>query len=170
MAESKPEQGKEPSEAQAQAPAKGRGRDSVPLQGKLQVVLKDGQGRVKKSFQVSNLVVTAGRELIASLLAQDGSSFPSHMAVGTSATSPSLGDSALLGTELGRVALGSTTASGKDVTYVATFPSGTATGTIEEMGIFNDGTSGTMLSRVLTGTIDKGSDDSLEITWTVTIG
>lgn len=156
------------------APAKGEGRqqprDGVSLKGELTYTLKDSQGRVKQSFRATNLVVTDGRELIAALLAQDGSSFPSHMALGTSATSPALSDAALLGTELGRVALDSTTASGQDVTYKGTFPAGTATGTIEEMGIFNDGTSGEMLSRVTTGTIDKGSDDSLEITWTVTIG
>lgn len=146
-------------------------KESLSIKGKVDIVLKDSEGKVKKSAQVHNLVVTDGKNLIASLLAQDGSSFPSHKAVGSSDVSPSAGHSALQGTELGRVALNSTTTlNGNEVVYNATFPDGTATGTIEEMGIFNASSAGTMLCRVLTGTFDKGSNDSLEISWTLTVG
>jgi hypothetical protein len=146
-------------------------KEDLKITGKVDLVLKDSEGRVKKSATLKNLVVTDGKDLIAGLLAQDGSSFPSHMAVGDSDTSPTAGQSALQGSELGRVALNSTTTqNGNEVVYNATFPDGTATGTVEEMGIFNFNSGGTMLCRVLTGTFDKGSNDSLEISWTLTVG
>jgi hypothetical protein len=51
----------------------------------------------------------------------------SHMAVGSSNTSATTSQTAL-GTELGRVVLDSTSRAANTVTYVATFPAGTGTG------------------------------------------
>ena len=154
-----------------QKPSNGGKKDSLPIKGTVEISLKGPDGKVKKSATLKNLVVTDGKGLIAGLLAQDGSTFPSHMAVGTSDAATAVGQSSLQGTELGRVALKSTTVQNtNEVLYNATFGAGTATGTIEEMGIFNDASAGTMLCRVLTGTFDKGSNDSLDITWTLTVG
>jgi len=96
----------------------------------------------------------------------------SHMAVGSGSTAAAAGDTSL--TELGRVSLTSTTIVTTSVTndavqYVATFAAGTGTGAITEAGIFNAGSAGTMLCRTVFAVINKGSLDTLTITWKVTV-
>ena len=92
----------------------------------------------------------------------------SHMAIGTGSTAAAAGDSAL-GAEAGRVALTSTTVSSNEVAYVATFGAGTGTGAITEAGILNASSSGTLLCRTVFSVVNKGSADSMTITWTVTV-
>jgi hypothetical protein len=92
----------------------------------------------------------------------------SHMAIGTGSTAAAAGDSAL-GSEAGRVALTSTTVTNNEVEYVATFGAGTGTGAITEAGILNASTDGTLLCRTVFSVVNKGSADSMTITWTVTV-
>jgi uncharacterized protein (DUF697 family) len=92
------------------------------------------------------------------------------MAVGIDNTAPNVADTTLAD-ELARVAL--TTAGGSVasavVTYAATFSPGTGTGAIVEAGIFNDDTTGDLLCRTTFAVVNKGADDTMSITWTVTI-
>lgn len=125
-------------------------------------------GKLIEEHEADNLIVTAGKSLLASILASGATTRPSHMAVGTSNTAAAVGQTALVGTELARVALDSTTPSTNTVTYVTTFPAGTGTGTIEEAGLLNASSAGTMLARWLTGTFAKGASDVLVLTWTIT--
>ena len=74
-----------------------------------------------------------------------------------------------LGSELGRVALGSDTVSGAVVTYVAAFPAGTGTGAISEAGVLNAASGGTMLCRTVFAVVNKGADDAMSITWQITV-
>jgi hypothetical protein len=78
-----------------------------------------------------------------------------------------------LGAEIARVALATAggTVSNNVVTYNATFNPGTGTGAITEAGIFNSGTANTvtMLCRTVFAVVNKGADDTMSITWTVTI-
>lgn len=142
--------------------------ENLKFKGELHVVLRDQDGVVKQEFTCPNLVVTAGLVFIASRMASGSATVMSHMAIGSSATAPTSGDTTL-NTELGRVALTSATASTDHVTYVATFPAGTGTGTVNEAGLFNAGVAGTMLAHSLfAATITKGAGDSLDVTWTVT--
>jgi hypothetical protein len=91
----------------------------------------------------------------------------SHMAVGTGSTAAAAGDTAL-GSESARVALTSTTVSGADVVYVATFGAGTGTAALTEAAVLNASSSGTMLCRTVFPVVNKGASDSMTITWTVT--
>lgn len=125
-------------------------------------------GKVIKQSTHKNLVVTAGLQHVAGLLAGEAPTAMSHMAVGSGAAAPALGDTALTA-ELARVALDSNLRTGASVAYVATFPAGTGTGTVEEAGLFNAAAAGSMLARFLTGTYTKGASDALEITWTLTV-
>lgn len=118
--------------------------------------------------EVDNLVVTAGKGFAASRLVGVASAVMSHMAAGSGSTAAAAGDTALE-TELGRVALSSGTASGAVATYSATFPAGTATGTLREAGILNAGSGGTLLCRTVFAAITKGASDAVAITWTVTV-
>jgi hypothetical protein len=92
------------------------------------------------------------------------------MASGSDQTAAASGNT-VLGTELGRVTLTSSTASSNSVTYVATFPAGTGTGDVKEAGIFNASGSGagTLLCRTTFPIVTKQSGDSIAITWVVTV-
>lgn len=138
-------------------------KDGLTLKGKLAIAIN---GETVK--EVDNLVVTDGKEYVASRMKDATTTAMSRMAIGTGSTAAAASDSAL-GSEAARVALTSTTVSGADVTYVATFGAGTGTGAITEAGILNAASSGTMLCRTVFSVVNKGASDSMTITWTVTV-
>lgn len=145
--------------------------DSVKVTGKIVAVLTDEFGNVKDRQEVNNLVVTVGKNIIASRLVGTASNVVSHMAVGSGTTTPDVAQTALT-TEMTRVSISSGTASGAVATYVATFGPGVGTGSINECGLFNSATAGTansMLARSTSVVVTKGASDTLAITWTITI-
>jgi hypothetical protein len=144
--------------------------DSIKMKGKLNVVLTGPDGEVKEAREFDNLVVTVGKNFIASRMKDTTATAMSHMEVGTSTQAAAVGDTALVSAVSGsRVSLTSTTVTDNSVAYVATFPAGTGTGALTEAGIFNASSSGTLLCRTVFSVINKGSADTLGITWTVTV-
>lgn len=139
--------------------------------GELQILVKDAEGNVKTEMTVPNLVVNTGLNFISARMKETGRpNEMSHMEVGTSTTAAAAGDTTLAAAVSGsRVALDSTTVSTNTVQYVASFPAGTGTGALTEAGIFNASSSGTMLCRTVFSVINKAADDSMTITWTITI-
>lgn len=137
--------------------------DDLKLKGKLAIALN---GEVVQ--EIDNLVVTDGKEYVASRMKDATATAMSHMAIGSGSTAAAASNSAL-GNQLGRVSLTSTTVSGAVVTYVATFAAGTGTGAVTEAGLFNAASNGTMLCRTVFSVVNKGSADSMTITWTVTV-
>lgn len=137
--------------------------DDLKLKGKLAIALN---GEVVQ--EIDNLVVTDGKEYVASRMKDATATAMSHMAIGSGSTAAAASNSAL-GNQLGRVSLTSTTVSGAVVTYVATFGAGTGTGAVTEAGLFNAASNGTMLCRTVFSVVNKGSADSMTITWTVTV-
>jgi hypothetical protein len=142
--------------------------DSIEVTGELKLTLTRPDGHVKHEVIIPNLVVTTGKNYIASRIKDASATAMTHMAIGTGSTAAAAGDTAL-GSEAGRVALTSTTVSTNNIAYVATFPAGTGTGAITEAGILNASSSGTLLCRTVFSVINKGSADTLGITWTVTV-
>ena len=142
--------------------------ESVNVKGNLEVILLDETGKQKDYRKVNNLVVAVGKDVIASRLVGNSLAVMSHMAVGSSNTTAATSQTAL-GTELGRVALDSTSRASNTITYVATFPAGTGTGSITEAGILNAGSTGNMLCRTVFGVVTKASGDTVVITWNVTV-
>jgi hypothetical protein len=142
--------------------------ESVTIKGNLEVALFDETGVKKDSRKVNNLVVAVGKDLIASRLVGNTLAIPSHMALGSSSTAAATSQTAL-GSELGRVSLDSTSRSSNTVSYVATFPAGTGTGTVQEAGIFNAGSSGNMLCRTTFSAVNKAAGDTVVVTWNVTV-
>ena len=144
--------------------------DSIKMKGKLNVVLTGPDGAVKESREFDNLVVTVGKNFIASRMKDTTDTAMSHMEVGTGTTAAAVGDTALqTAVASSRVTLTSTTVTTNSVAYVATFPAGTGTGALTEAGIFNASSSGTLLCRTVFSVINKGAADTLGITWTVTV-
>lgn len=145
-------------------------KENFPIKGDLHIVVKDSKtGEVKVDRLEKNLVVTVGKNWIASRMQGTASNVMGYMAVGTDATAPAVGNTTL-GAEVARVALTSATASTNTVTYVATFGAGVGTGALTEAGLFNAASVGTMLSRTTYSVINKGSGDEMTVTWVVTVG
>jgi hypothetical protein len=143
--------------------------EMIKAAGRLNIKIIGPDGTVKEEQNVDNLVVTVGLNFIASRIRDASASVMSHMAVG-SGTAPAAAGNTALGTELGRVALTSTTATNNQVAYVATFGAGVGTGAVTEAGLFSASTGGTMLCRTVFSVVNKEAADTMSITWTVTIG
>jgi hypothetical protein len=140
-------------------------KEKLKLTGKLSIAINN---EVVK--EVDNLVVSDGKDFVASRMKDTTDAAMSHMAIGTGSTAAAAGDSAL-GSESARVALTSTTVSSNVITYVATFPANTpsSAAAITEAGLFNAGSAGTMLCRTVFDVVNKGTADSMTITWSVTV-
>lgn len=155
------------------AVTQGKGMESpVKTYINVHAVLRDNEGNLKYEERGANLVTTAGKQHIADQLSSSpGGAAMSHMAVGTGSVAAAIGDTGL-GTEVDRNALTSRTDSGAVVTYVADWAAGDATNSaLREAGIFNAASSGTLLARyVFASAIDKQASDTLQISWTLTIG
>jgi hypothetical protein len=93
------------------------------------------------------------------------------MGVGTGTTAAAAVNTALETPKGNRVPLNSTIVTSNAVAYNATFPSGgsTHTGALTEAAIFNDSSAGDMLCRTTFAAVNKGDDDTVTITWTITI-
>lgn len=143
-------------------------RDGIKLKGKVKLELFNKYGELKET-NTKNLVVTAGLDWIASTIAAGSGTAMSHMAVGTDVTGEVVGDTTL-GSELARAVITDTQSNvvASDVQYTAVFGGGVGTGALVEAGIFNSPTAGVMLARTTFGVINKDSDDSMQITWTIT--
>lgn len=143
--------------------------ENLKVKGRLNIVLKDKQGEVKDTREVDNLVVTTGLNFIASRMEGVTDSVMSHMAIGEGTTAASAGDTDLESILGSREALDSTTNTNNTVVYVSSFEAGDGTGAVTEAGIFNASTAGTMLCRTVFSVVNKGADDTMTITWTITL-
>lgn len=143
-------------------------QENLKAHGELTISVFDRNGNLKEAKKVPNLVVTVGKNYIASRMVGTSATVMSHMAIGTGTGTPIAGNTTL-GTEAGRVALTAFTASTNTVTATATFPAGTGTGAITEAGILNANSAGTLLCRTTFPVVNKAAGDSIAITWVVTV-
>lgn len=143
--------------------------DQLKLRGDVFITVKDKDGNIKEERKEENLVVSAGLNFICSRMKDTTDGAMSHMGLGSGTTAAAANDTDL-GSLLGsREALDSTTVSSNTITYVSSFEAGDATGAVTEAGIFNASTSGTMLCRVVFSEINKAADDTMSVTWTITL-
>ncbi len=143
--------------------------DNLKLKGDVFITVKDKDGNVKEERHEENLVVSAGLNFICDRMEGTSEAVMSHMGLGSGTTAAAAGDTDL-GSLLGsREALDSTTVSSNTITYVSSFEAGDATGAVTEAGIFNASTSGTMLCRVVFSEINKAADDTMSVTWVITL-
>lgn len=150
-------------------------KENLKATGKVTFKLFDKDGKLKQEKTINNLVVDSGLEYIAQRMKEtDRPSQMSHMALGNDNSDPSDGTlTDLVGDLSPREPLepAGGTVTDSVVTYSATFPGGGTgiNGAIVEAGIFNALTGGTMLCRTTFDVINKSADDSLGVTWEVTI-
>ena len=143
--------------------------DSLKLKGDVFITVKDKDGNVKEERHEENLVVSAGLNFICDRMEGTSEGVMSHMVLGSGTTAAAASDTdvgSLLGS---REALDSTTVSTNTITYVSSFEAGDATGAVTEAGIFNASSSGTMLCRVVFAAINKAADDTMSVTWVITL-
>ena len=57
--------------------------DNLKLKGRLNVVVTSPDGEIKEEQEIDNLVVTTGKNFVASRMAGTSASVMSHMAIGT---------------------------------------------------------------------------------------
>lgn len=148
--------------------------DPLAIRGNVRMVCHAADGTLKwDTGWFHNLIVNAGIVQMATLCGASGTPF-SYIAVGTSSTAVSASQTALSAeiTDTGlqrasaTVSLVTTTVTNDTRRFVKVF---TATGskTVEEVGIFNASSGGTMLGRALTGTKSLTNTDTLTITYDV---
>jgi len=90
------------------------------------------------------------------------------MAIGTGTEEAKAADTKLK-TELDRNALAEKTRAAKVVTMKAEWAAGDGTGAITEAGLLSEATNGTLFARAVFSVVNKGSEDTLTITWTITV-
>lgn len=146
--------------------------NKIKLQGWYEFTIRDINGKIKDKWKVKNAVMNAGFAQLA-LLAGDASAVPfTYLAVGTSTTAVAPSQTALqaeitdtgLARASGTVSRVTTTVTND--TYQITY-TWTASGTkaVEEIGVFNASSSGTMLSRALTSTRTVLNGETLTATY-----
>lgn len=150
--------------------------ENLFIKGRLSIELTDAYGNLKETREIPNLVVNSGRAFIAQAMLKTTTNTPAamtHIGVGTGSTAAALTDTGLsteIGTRSSATATNVTTTVTNDTAqYVATFLPGNATGAITEAGVFNASTAGTMLCRTTFAVINKGENDTITITWKVTV-
>ncbi len=148
-------------------------KNSLNVTGEVDIELYDKDNILKEKRTVKNLVVNVGLAHIAKRLVNAASpNEMAYMALGTSSTAVASGNTLLASELVGsrQEATRSADNAGK-VTYATTYIAGVATGSLVEAGIFNDsnylGTD--MLCRTVFSVIEKGADDTLSISWSITI-
>ncbi len=141
----------------------------MSVKGFVTAVVTHEDGRTETIGQ-SNVVTNVGRNQFASIIAQDTSTFPSHIGIGTGTTAAAVSDTALE-TEVDRNALVSDSATSGVITYRAFFGKDEANGnTISEVGLFDAASSGNLFCRsVLSSTVAKTASISISLTWTITL-
>jgi hypothetical protein len=135
----------------------------------LQLVHEDGSEEV---FETDNLVVNNGKASIANRMLQTPAYGPQeYLAVGNNGTAPAVSDGGLVA-EVARIHGSSFSVSGQVFTITGTFGPGVGTGPLYEAGVFDtpNPAATTMLSRAAFAVVNKAAGDTLNLSWTVTIG
>lgn len=148
--------------------------ETKQLRGFYEIVHMKADGTVVSHDTVENIFTNAGKAQMA-LLAGDATAVPfTYVAVGTSTTAVSATDTQLtaeitdtgLQRAAGTVTRTTTTVTNDTYSISKTF---TATGskTVEEVGIFNAASTGTILSHALSGSKVLTNGDMLSVTYTL---
>lgn len=151
--------------------------DNIKMTGELMIEIHDAKtGKLKSRDIVKNLIVTAAKNAVALGLSGQGSGSGAgqitYCAVGTSNTTPVVGDTSL-NAELYRKLVSVRSVNNNVAQFQTFYNQNEANGTLKEAGLFGDAAtttpgSGTLYAHTL---IDrtKSSSDTLTLTWSVTV-
>jgi len=149
-------------------------KSTINIEGIVTLQIYDKDGNLKSESKGHNVITNAGLAQLA-LLAYSASAVPfTYLALGTSSTAVAATDTTL-GAEITDTGLARAAATQSRVTTTVTNDTlrstytWTATGakTIEECGLFNDASAGTMLGHKLTGSITTANTDQVVLTYDI---
>jgi len=146
--------------------------ENLKLSGQLNIVLKDKAGNIKENVNMKNLVVNTGLAYIVARMVGTSKAVMTHMAVGSGTTAAAATQTDLVSILGSREVLDSTTIAGshnEKVVFVSSFEAGDGTGAVTEAGLFNAATGSDMLCRTVFSVVNKAADDTMAITWTITL-
>ena len=152
--------------------------ESIPIRGEVFLELKNIiTGRViRETF--TNMIVTYGKNAIAQRLSGDsGAGEITWCATGTGTTAPALADTAMQ-TELARKQISTRSYTNNQAVLTTFFTTSESNGTLREAGLFGNAVGRTASSTPGSGQLyarvainrTKSSNDTLTLTWTVTVG
>lgn len=144
-------------------------REFLKIEGFIHIEVFGQDGKLKDERFIKNTIVTVGKNYLAAWLAaaSQAGKFMEYIGVGTGTTAANAADTALE-SALGSRAAGTISSSTNSWSNSATFAAGASTGAITEAGLFSASTLGTMFARQVFAVVNKGANDSLTLTWTVT--
>ncbi|MDD5523662.1 MAG: hypothetical protein PHV90_00330 [Smithella sp.] len=144
--------------------------EQIKINANMKLELFDANGNLKATRNVKNTVTTATKYgIMDQILASPTlTAKPGWMELGTGSPAATLLGAYISGS---RTALDSKTRSGAVVTMVCTFGAGVGTGAVTEAGVFDVVTQNTVNMWMSTSfsVVNKAADDSLVITWTLTL-
>lgn len=116
------------------------------------------------------MIVDTGKKYVANRIAGTAATQIVHIAIGTGATAPAAGDTAL-GTEVARLRVNNITINQNvgEIIYNITFPAGTGSGKITEAGLFDASANGIMFARFNFTAINKSANTALNINYTLSL-
>lgn len=151
--------------------------DILQSKGTFYLTLVDDDGNVKTTVESPNLVVDNGLDanadhVFGTALDADESIF-NWIAIGTDSTSATTSDTSL-GTEVCRnqdssVEGDSSTGGEVVVTINQTFDGSSCSGSIVEAGVFDASSGGNMFARSTFSSVSVGTDDTLTVTYNITL-
>ena len=159
-------------------------REQIRITGKVRIYVRPRSklprhlGRWKLVHSGPNLVVTAGKVLVAKMLG-GVSGFDTgltYIEVGTGTAAPALGDTALATPTSRKIVIASPIVTGNAVVYRAFYPAADITADLKETGIFGHSTAtstigtGELFARALFTFNNASSPNDATIVWTVTFG
>ena len=140
------------------------------MRGDVTITLRDENGNVIDQRDIRNTIVNGGYDFICDVIGN--TTQPNDMAwtgIGTGTTGV-LGTDTTLEVEVVRVANVYAHSTGTKVfTHTSDYAAGAGTGAITESALLNAVSAGTMLNRIVFDVINKGSSDTLEVVWTITL-
>ncbi len=140
--------------------------EAISLQGFLRLERFDSTGKLVEVRDRVNLITTMGKNGLADQVLDSPTLLkPLYMAIGTGTPGVSA-----LGAEISRVPYTSKTRSGAIVTLIANWAAGQGTGSITEAGNFDANTGGNMWTSASFAAVAKAATDTLQVTWTLTVG
>jgi len=150
-------------------------RDGIGLKGDVELLLWDSEGKLKDYRLIENVVTNLGVAYVADQCSDGGKAAMNAMAIGKG-TQAATGGKTALKTEVvrgkvkGTAAVQGTGANDHKFVFTETFAAGVGTAALQEAGIFNNTTAGgTMLCYLTYAVINKGTADTLTITWTLAV-
>jgi len=148
--------------------------ENIKAIGIYELVLRDRFGRIKKRLKLKNMIVNAGLALLSGLTLSDvGGTGCDYLALGTDNTAAAADQTALLAeisTNGGERTAGTgtqvTTTTTNDTSQLVVTWNFTGSLSLREIGMFNDPSAGTMLSRQVFS-MDVVNGDSLQATYKI---